>query len=224
MSAFKGWLGEKMTAFGMWLSLNKEVYRRLHDVVVPTPNGTTQIDHLLISPFGIFVIETKNYQGWIFGSADQPKWTQVIYGKKYPFQNPLRQNHRHTKCLETFLGLDPAFLHSVVFFIGDCTFKTPMPANVLCSGLSTYIKSFQAPVFSSAELDRIVLALQAVKNDPSLNHATHMKSLQERHTSTTQCPTCGAELVERVAKRGANAGSTFLGCSEFPKCRYTRKS
>jgi len=35
------------------------------------------------------------------------------------------------------------------------------------------------------------------------------------------CPRCGSELVERQAKRGTNAGNTFLGCSSFPKCRYT---
>ncbi|MCP5515622.1 MAG: NERD domain-containing protein [Verrucomicrobiales bacterium] len=223
MSALRGWLGEKMTTLGMWLFLDKKVYRRFHNVIVPTSNGTTQIDHLLVSPFGLFVIETKNITGWIFGSEDQPQWTQSLYGKKYSFQNPLRQNFRHTKCLADYLDLDPAVLHSVVFFIGECTFKTPMPSNVLRSGLGTHIRSYQQVIFSDAEIHRIMQAIQALKDDRSLNHRAHMKSLRERHASTTTCPKCGSALVERTAKKGANAGSMFLGCSEFPRCRYTKR-
>ena len=66
--------------------------------MVPSRNGTTQIDHILVSAYGIFVIETKNLKGWIFGSAENATWTQVLAGKKYPFQNPLKQNYRHTRC------------------------------------------------------------------------------------------------------------------------------
>lgn len=222
MSALRGWLGEKLTTLGMWLFLDKKIYRRFHDVIVPTSNGTTQIDHLLVSPFGLFVVETKNIKGWIFGSEDQPKWTQSLYGRKYSFQNPLRQNYRHTKCLEDFLDLDPTVLHSVVFFIGECTFKTPMPANVLRSGLRNHIRSYRQTLLSDAEIHRVIQAIQALKNERSLNHRNHIKSLRERYSSTSTCPKCGSELVERTAKKGANAGSTFLGCSRFPKCRYTK--
>ena len=80
MRALKGWFGEKKSAFWMWLSLDRSTYQRFHNVVVPTRNGTTQIDHVLISPFGVFIVETKNLKGWIFGSENQPKWTQSLYG------------------------------------------------------------------------------------------------------------------------------------------------
>lgn len=212
-----------MTTLGLWLFLDRKVYRRFHNVIVPTSNGTTQIDHILVSPFGLFVIETKNIRGWIFGSAGQPKWTQSLYGRKYPFQNPLRQNYRHTQCLADCLDLDPAVLHSIVFFIGECTFKTPMPPNVLRSGLSSHIRSYRQILLSDAEIGRIVQAIEALKGDSSLNHRNHMKGLQERYSSTTTCPKCGSDLVERTARKGANPGSTFLGCSGFPSCRYTKR-
>ena len=54
---FKGWFGEKKTQFNLWLSLNTKLYRRFHDVIIPSQHGTTQIDHILVSPFGLFVIE-----------------------------------------------------------------------------------------------------------------------------------------------------------------------
>ena len=60
-SMFEGWFGEKKTQFKLWLSLNNELYRRFNDVIIPSSNGTTQIDHILVSPFGLFIVETKNH-------------------------------------------------------------------------------------------------------------------------------------------------------------------
>ena len=39
-----------------------------------------------------------------------------------------------------------------------------------------------------------------------------------------QCPRCGEPMVKRTAKRGANAGHDFWGCSAYPRCRGTRES
>ena len=75
---FKGWIGELKTKFSLWAGLDSNLYHRVHDVIIPSNHGTTQVDHILVSPFGIFVVETKNYKVWIYGSADQSTWTQVI--------------------------------------------------------------------------------------------------------------------------------------------------
>ena len=218
----RGWLGEKSTTFGMWLWLDTSVYRRFHNVIVPTANGTTQIDHLLISPFGLFVIETKNIKGWIFGSEGQPRWIQMLYGKKFIFQNPIHQNYRHTRCLAEYLGLNSKVIHSVVFFIGECTFKTQMPSNVLNSGLSSHIRSYQSRILSDNEIQRIIIAIENLKANKSLTNEFHKRSLQERHSSTAKCPKCGSKLVERITRKGSRAGSKFLGCMGYPRCKYSR--
>jgi restriction system protein len=70
-SNIKGWFGEKETQLALWMKLDSEIYKRFHNLIVPTQNGTTQIDHVLLSQYGIFVIETKNYEGWIFGDEHQ---------------------------------------------------------------------------------------------------------------------------------------------------------
>jgi hypothetical protein len=62
VSLFRGWIGEKKTTFYLWLSLNSKVYRRFHDVIIPSENGTTQIDHLLVSPYFTFVNNTLNFE------------------------------------------------------------------------------------------------------------------------------------------------------------------
>ena len=82
MRVLKGWFGEKKTTFFMWLSLDKDIYHRFHNIIIPSDNGTTQIDHLLISKYGIYIIETKNIKGWIFGSEKQERWTQVLFDYK----------------------------------------------------------------------------------------------------------------------------------------------
>lgn len=122
--AVKGWVGEKLAAANFWLHLDEKVYRRLHDVIIPTSNGTTQIDHVILSVFGIFVVETKNFRGWIFGDPKESQWCQSLPGgKKRRFQSPLHQNYRHIQCLGEFLKLDPKVFQSVVFFIGECELK-----------------------------------------------------------------------------------------------------
>lgn len=211
-----------MTTFGMWLKLDPKVYRRVHNVILPARGGTTQIDHVLLSIYGLFVIETKNMDGWIFGSAEQDIWTQQLFKRKFKFQNPLRQNYRHTRCLSEFLGLDHRLLHSVIFFIGDAELKTPLPKNVLTGGLSKYIRSFTEPILTPAQVMEIEQQLRELKAECTLNRSDHVKSLRERYASVTTCPKCGGTLKKRVAKKGAMAGNAFYGCANYPKCRYTK--
>ena len=221
LSIFKGWFGEKQTQFGMWLKLGDE-YTPFHNVIVPTYNGTTQIDHILLSCFGIFVIETKNINGWIFGNKKSKYWTQCLYGKKYKFQNPLHQNYLHTKALASYFETDHANIHSVVFFIGEnAQLKTELPNNVMTHGLSAYIKSFQNNVFTNEDLDRFAKKIEQLRG-LNISTAEHVANLKSRHSSNSVCPRCGGVLKQRQAKRGKSAGSYFLGCSNYPKCRYTK--
>jgi len=220
---FKGWFGEQKTEFNLWLSLDKELYRRFHNVIIPSNNGTTQVDHILVSPFGLFIVETKNRTGWIYGSETQENWTQVVYKNKYSFQNPLKQTHRHKKVLSKYLDIDESYIETVIVFVGDSQFKTELPSNVLSSGLGSYIKQFNDTVLSDTEVERISGLLSNVKTENNISKEEHIQSLQERHSSDTVCPKCGSDLVERTVKQGSRAGSHFLGCSSYPKCRFTKQ-
>lgn len=222
MAWLKGWIGEAKTSFAMWLSLDAKIYRRHHNVIIPARNGTTQIDHLLVSPYGVFIVETKNLKGWIFGSPDHAAWTQVIFGKKYPFQNPIRQAFRQKKILSEYLELKESSIHTIIYFSGHCKFKTPLPHNVIRSGLASCIREYRDHILSAEEIDRILKKIGILSLVPALTTKEHVKSLHERLRSTTVCPKCGSRLVERIAKRGRDAGSKFLGCENYPTCRFTR--
>lgn len=218
----KGYLGELLVRLVAHWRLDRQTYRRLHNVTLPTPDGTTQIDHVFLSRYGIFVVETKNMSGWIFGSERQAQWTQKLYKRTFKFQNPLRQNYKHLKALEAILGVSSEHLHSIITFVGGSTFKTKVPANVTQGvGFIRYIRSFQEPVFSDAEVERMLYLLQNGRLAPTLaTYREHVQTLKRRSdpTAERQCPRCGSARLIRTVKSGAKSGQQFWGCSAFPKC------
>ena len=181
---FKGWRGERAVQRLIAQRLNPLVYVDLHNVTLPTVGGgSTQIDHLIFSPHGVFVLETKNYQGWIFGTEKQREWTQQIFKKRSKFQNPLRQNYKHTKTLQDLLGLESEHVHSVIAFVGDCEFKTEMPPQVTKGdGFVAYIQSFTQTVWAPEEMQALLDKLEAVRLQPGRatdkQHVAHVKDLQ----------------------------------------------
>jgi hypothetical protein len=179
---FKGMVGEWFINLCIRLFLDKREYRLLKDVTLPTPQGSTQIDHVIVSRFGLFVIETKNMKGWIFGNPTQKSWTQQIYRRKHSFQNPQHQNHLHMMTLKSLLGFSDNQLHSVIFFIGDCTFKTPMPQNVMNRGLIRYVKGITTPVLAESEVAHIVDTIQQGRLAANWQtHRQHVTQLKTRH-------------------------------------------
>lgn len=106
-------------------------YHLLNHITLKHGDSTTQIDHILVSCFGVFVIETKNYKGWIFANPKHETWTQVLFKAKFKFQNPIHQNHRHVVAVRELLDFLPQdAIKSVVVFSGDAEFKTDMPNGV----------------------------------------------------------------------------------------------
>jgi restriction system protein len=226
MRRLKGRLGEFKVNLGIRLLLNQRDYRLIKNLTLSVANGTTQIDQLIISPYGIFVVETKNMKGWIFGDPYQAHWTQIIYRRKERFQNPIRQNYRHIKAVQELLNLRPQQIFGVVVFVGDCAFKTSMPPEVVkgVSALSRFVKSRREPVVGEHELPGLVAKLLDQRLRPGWRtnrvHLRNVKRLVSRGTSdVNSCPRCGAGLVERINRR---SGEKFFGCERYPKCRGTR--
>lgn len=146
---FKGKVGEFLVNFSARHFLDKNDYHLIKNVTLPTEDGTTQIDQIIVSRYGVFVVETKNMKGWIFGNARQKFWTQKIFRHSQKFQNPLHQNYKHVKNLQSLLGLSDQQIHSVVVFVGSSSFKTPMPENVTQGmGYIRYIRTKKEPVLS----------------------------------------------------------------------------
>jgi len=221
----KGWIGEAKSKVSQKVFLDSKQYHTFNGILVKTGSISTQIDHAIVSKYGVFVVETKEKAGWIFGSAHDNLWTQVIFDSKVRFQNPLRQNYSHTRSLAEFLGIDHAKIHSLVVFWGDCEFKTPMPDNVV-KGVYEYIgyiRSKKQILLTDEEVDRICKKFRALKDDTTfMNNIDHVYSVKKRHTNKNICPKCGGNLLVRNAHSGKRAGGKFMGCANYPRCKYKR--
>jgi hypothetical protein len=219
-----GWFGELKTVIAKKLFLRSSDYVDINNVTIRSRRGTTQIDHVIISRYGVFVVETKNMSGWIFGGEDDPFWIKTNRGNKLKFQNPLHQNESHIRALSNLARIAPERMHSVVVFRGNCSLRTEMPPNVLTGGYITYVKSKRQVLFTEAEVKLIVAAIKAeMLPKTRATHLKHVDHLKQRFESTTTCGGCGNPLVLRTAKSGGNAGNQFLGCSRYPSCRYVRE-
>ena len=214
----------KMGELGVSLRLNllPSNYLRIDDLLIQHNGYSTQIDHVVVSEFGIFVVETKNYSGWISGSADSEYWIKNQYGWKYRFYNPIRQNESHVKALQSILGLHPCKFIPIVVFHDRATLKVNTQKTVVyASQLTTTIRNYTTPLLTSEEKDYIYSHLLALNITDQKIRRTH-KSVVKNNISrkneivkSGRCPRCGGVLVLRKGRYGM-----FWGCSNYPKCRY----
>ena len=192
----------------------------LKNIYVPTRGKTVEIDLLMIHEKGIFVFESKNYSGWIFGSADQLNWTQCLQnGDKYKFYNPIRQNRTHISALAEFLEKPVSEFVSYIVFSERCTLKQ-VPEDTrdliivrrpnMLKKLRAMLK-YSPPKYTHEEMQTMVSKLRPLTNKSAAEKQKHIEDLQ------TKCPYCGSELVLRKGKYGQ-----FWGCTTYPKCKFTR--
>ena len=217
--------GERRVNSTLSRKLAEQDYILLDDLTLPTASGTTQIDHIVVSRYGIFVIETKNMSGWIFGDKTQARWTQVKHRHKSQFQNPLRQNYHHVKVVQDLLGIELNRLENLVAFVGSGKPKTEMPPTVFWSrgDLSRYIASRQTVLFTDREVRDFAHKLRAIALDENRQtrrvHVQHVRKKSARNEAdVTKCPRCGSKMIERTNRK---TGRTFYGCFRYPKCTGT---
>lgn len=223
----KGMIGESSVKHQL-KKLNLTYYKPLHDVMITQPDGkTTQIDHVVISKFGIFVIETKNYKGWIIGGEHAKYWTQVIYKRKEKFFNPIRQNYGHIKALESYLEDATIPFYSIVVFSTRAELKLePMKTDVISSpNLLSTIEKYKTPYLTDEKVHHIYELLSNRMIHARRERKKHINDIKMKLTQDQNkvaqgiCPKCDGRLVIRHGKRG-----TFHGCSNFPSCRFTKSA
>lgn len=178
----KGKVEERQLVELLERHLDPSLYHIVPSITLDLPDGTTQIDAVVFSIYGVFVIELKGYSGFIYGSEKQPSWTYVLNrNSKYKFQNPLRQNYRHLMALVDSLGVSKEVLKSVVLFSDQCRLKTRLPENVICGSPVEYIQSFRKPVLEYKEIRKLQLILNHVRMpDCEATDFYHLNSLERR--------------------------------------------
>ena len=220
---FRGFMGE------FWVrqelkKLPKDKYIILNDIMVSQNNSTHQIDHLIISQFGIFVIEMKNYYGLILGEEHRNKWVQYLGKNKSYFLNPIHQNYGHVKALEELLNLDNKYFIPIVCFSNQAKLKIETNGNVVpLDYLVSTIKSYQNIMIES-NLQVIINKIIDSNITDKAESKKHVKNIKNKITEDNDkvdnmiCPNCGGNLVVRNGKYGS-----FIECSNYPQCKFIKK-
>jgi hypothetical protein len=215
-------------------------YVILDDIVLQTNRGTTQIDHIVVSKYGVFAIETKNYRGEIYGDDNRKEWTQMIitdvtYTKKWwktytyvtknHFYNPVKQSLAHSIAIKSLLSEWSVLkVVPIIVFTGSAVLKdvTSNYHVVYDFNLLETILSFRTIYLSDNDVHRVVDILlhnnirEFVDDRSHVNNIYASKSEDKNKVALGICPQCGGNLVMRTGKYG-----TFYGCSNYPKCKFT---
>lgn len=221
------------------LSQLSDEYILLNDVVFRTDKGTTQIDHIVVSKFGVFAIETKNYHGEIYGDDNRQKWTQIIvtdvnyarkrwktytYVTKSHFYNPVKQSLGHCFRIKellssfTYLPVVP-----IVVFSNNVTLNLSTKYIVVYEdNLLQAIGEYKTTYLTDNDVQVVLNILEENNIRASVTEKQHVKNVRKAAKDSFAlinsgiCPKCGGHLIERKGKYG-----TFYGCSNYPKCRFT---
>jgi hypothetical protein len=138
-------VGEAMVAATIRGGLRRP-HLLLNNITFQIGERTSQIDHIVVTATGIFVVETKHYSGWIFGNPHEGRWTQTFHRSKFQFQNPVRQNYGHVKALQGLFNLPVEAFFSVVVFTGSAEFKTDLGPGVVKLGSLLWHLNLVRPV------------------------------------------------------------------------------
>jgi len=164
---FKGTMGEVRVGRVLVAMLESNRYTVLNKVTLPSNGGTVQIDHVVISKFGIFVIETVFLRGWISGAEFQDRWKQHRFNRFSRFQNPMHQNHLNVEALARLLQMPESKFHSVVVFMGHSGFKKSMPFNVLpAEKLIAYIRKRTENILTEDQARNALTGLEQARLRP----------------------------------------------------------
>lgn len=220
----KGKVGE-FEVSSILAALSKNEYRVFNNITLPSKYGSTQIDHVVISIYGIFVIETKNYKGLIYGGENAEKWTKNMWGNKYEFRNPLKQNYGHVKTLQQLLNLPMNSFVPIVVFSGSARILVQTDKAVINAfNLRGAIARHKTKMFTHEQVEcfcnKIIRTLIEY-NKMSSQHIENVRSNiynRQRTINNGICPQCGGRLILRSGRYGM-----FYGCSNYPNCRFTLK-
>lgn len=171
--------------------LDPTKYKVLDDLLLPSSGNTktTQIDHVVVSNYGIFCIETKAHKGWIFGNANDQYWRQIIYKYKGEFYNPLRQNYVHVKALEALIK--PQFPSAPIFpfIIFPSASKLKISGTTIVgNGRDTIakIKTHTNSVISDIDRDKIYEILNNSDIKDKESRKLHIKDARELKNSNSR--------------------------------------
>lgn len=162
----------------------------IYNVYLPKKkeDETTEVDIIMISSKGIYVIENKNYAGWIFGNEKDQKWCETLKGKKYFFYNPIKQNNTHIKYLENLLQIGNEKYTSLITFnlaadLKKVTVESENIHVIAYNNLSAFLEKekARADCLTSEEINKIYDTLLPLTQVTEEQKQEHIKTIQDKY-------------------------------------------
>lgn len=221
----KGTIGEQKVA-KILFELDPDYYVVFNNLLFDVNGTTVQIDHVVVSLYGIFVIETKNYKGVITGTEDDENWQYSIYGNKYTFRNPILQNQAHIGAICYVLKTTELPILPIVAFVGDSTLKLNVKHYPIVSleELYDFVAQYNEECISPDDARTIAERLWAANISSPETEAKHKEEVERKQEDaaaairTGVCPRCGANL-----KRITEGYNTYYRCENYPGCTFSNR-
>lgn len=212
-----------------------EDYRVYNDLLIRDGNYTTQVDHIIISRYGVFVLETKNVHGKVYGSENAEYWKQYLpdsgyrrhgYTQEHQLRNPIWQNAGHIRSLRRLVFGNDIPLYGIVVFPQETGLFVNAEQPVLKMwDVVPYIKRYRDEVLSTEQMGYYRRRLLEVISTSEADRVSHLenvsrnKARRDAAVASGRCPLCGGNLVLRTGRNGS-----FYGCSNYPQCKYSHPS
>ncbi len=192
----------------------------IHNYQVAINDTTMQVDHIVINSCGLFVIETKNYSGTIYGSEESLHWTQYLANGNLEnkFYNPIKQNFTHIFNLADILETTELPIYNLVVFVQNNSCRVQSPHIVELKSLKSLINDpYYDANLNSNVIEYIYNKLLEYQRENAVSDEEHLKNIADTQEGIKNniCPRCGGKLVKRNGIYGA-----FMGCSRYPKCKF----
>ena len=183
--------------FQVWRKARKALCgdcRWLCNLYLPKKDGTTcEVDLVAISSRGIFVFESKNYSGTIYGQEDKPYWYQMVrrdlrsLPKKSSFFNPIMQNGMHARVLASIISEKKDYIHPIVVFGNRCRLKRVVwnkekTVVTKCRHLGRYIRRYKKNALTKNEIETAYKCLLPYTEVGYWDRVRHIKNIQDKQS------------------------------------------
>ena len=194
--------------------------RLINDVVLYDENRKTfQIDHIFINSRGIWIIETKNWSGFVRGDEMNNDWFQKRKNRFERRYNPIQQNWVHCDKIQRLLGKYTPINCLVVFVKANIS---SIKSNYICNlkDLTSVLFRNTGKHLTNFEIEQYYKKILFLKNKCNISSEEHEEIITNYRNrySAGFCPKCNGRLVRRKSKNG-----DFYGCDNYPRCKFTKR-
>lgn len=217
----QGVLGEKTVA-AVLKQCALEGDKIISNLIIAHPQTgmTPEIDHILLSTRGCFIIEVKDFSGEIYGGESERTWRQVLGRNETvvnTFYSPLKQNEAHIFHLKQILHTS-VYMENIVIFVQGNTENIPYKNIFSLQQFADHLNRIETKVLSEKERDELFDALTELQKQAPTKER-HIQNIQKQQWKIENniCPRCGKKLILRNGPYGE-----FYGCTGYPDCKFKK--